>query len=132
MSSKPSVQPGLVIVDHGTRSQAANRPLARLAESLAQARPDWFVAHAHMELAEPDFPGAIDSLVERGAEQILVHLHFLGEGYHVRETLPELIAEARSRHPKVSIRVTDPIGGDPRIAEIVLERMDEMEDGDHE
>ena len=130
MSSKPTAQPGLVIVDHGTRSQAANRPLALLAESLAQARPDWLVTHAHMELAEPDFPSAIDSLIERGADQILIHLHFLGEGYHVRETLPALIADARSRHPKISIRVTDPIGRDPRITEIVLNRMDAMQGGE--
>jgi sirohydrochlorin ferrochelatase len=81
-----------------------------------------------MELAQPDFPSAIDTLVERGADRILVHLHFLGEGYHIRETLPALISAARSRHPKISIRVTDPLGKDPRIAEIVLDRMDDVND----
>ncbi|HIF94546.1 MAG: CbiX/SirB N-terminal domain-containing protein [Myxococcales bacterium] len=128
MSPSPPAQAGLVIVDHGTRGETANRPLIKLAESLAVERPDWLIAHAHMELAEPDFPSAIDALVERGAKEILVHLHFLGEGYHVRKTLPALIAEARSRHPEILIRVTDPLGRDPRITEIVLSRMDQMGD----
>ena len=126
MSSSHSTHHGLVIVDHGTRGEDANRPLAELAASVAEARPDWLVAHAHMELAEPDFASAIDGLVERGADEILVHLHFLGEGYHVRETLPGLIRDARSRYPKLLIRVSDPLGKDPRITDIVLDRMDEL------
>ena len=124
MRPSTSPQPGLLIVDHGTRSAEANAPLAELAGKLAEARPDWLVGHAHMELAEPDFDHAIDRLVSLGADEILVHLHFLGEGYHVRETLPGLIANARERHPRIVIRATAPLGQDSRIAEIVLDRMD--------
>ena len=77
-----------------------------------------------MELAEPTFDDAVDRLVAKGAEEILIHLHFLGDGFHVRETLPQLIEKARARHPEISIRSTSPLGTDPRIAEIILDRMD--------
>lgn len=116
--------PGLLIVDHGTRSAAANAPLAELAEKVARARPGWIVEHAHMELAEPDFDTAIDRLVSRGASRILIHLHFLGIGYHVRESIPRLVALARERHPAISIETSEPLGHDERLIEIVLDRMD--------
>ena len=123
-------RPGLLIVDHGTRSARANARLAALAAELRRARPEWIVEHAHMELSEPGFEFAISRLVEAGAEKVLVHLHFLGEGHHVRETIPALLAEVRRRHPTVSIETTPPLGFDSRIAQIVLDRMDQAMDAD--
>jgi sirohydrochlorin ferrochelatase len=125
-------RPGLLIVDHGTRNAEANAPLAELAEKVAQARASWIVGHAHMELATPDFDTAIDLLVTRGASQILIHLHFLGTGYHVRESIPQLIARARTRHPDIPIDTTEPIGHDPRLVEIVLDRMDAQSEPDRQ
>lgn len=117
-------RPSLLIVDHGTRIAEANRGLAELARAVAAQRPDWLVQHAHMELAQPDFATGVDLLVERGASSVLVHLHFLGLGYHVRETIPELVASARRRHPRVPIETTEPLGRDPRLVEILVGRMD--------
>jgi len=114
----------VLLVDHGTRSETANATLVALSEAVARARPDWLVEAAHMELAEPDVGTAIDVLVERGAHEIHVHLHFLVAGYHVRESLPALVARARERHPSIAIELTDPLGDDPRLLEIVLDRLD--------
>lgn len=114
----------LLIVDHGTRNAEANRRLAELARAVARERPDWLVQHAHMELGDPSFDTGVEWLVERGALEILVHLHFLGVGMHVRETIPSLVEEARARHPHVEIRLTEPLGRDPRLVDIVVDRMD--------
>lgn len=114
---------GLLIVDHGSRSPEANARLAAFARRVADARPDWLVEHAHMELARPDFDDGIDALVARGAGAILVHLHFLGSGFHVRESLPALAAGARARHPGIGIELSPPLGEDPRLLEIVLDQM---------
>ena len=124
MSDDDEERPGLLIVDHGARSAEANVRLRTFAERVAKARPGWLVEHAHMELAEPDFASGVHALIARGASRILVHLHFLGTGYHVRHTIPELVAEARERHPEIRIETTDPIGDDPRLVEIVIERLD--------
>lgn len=118
---------GLLIVDHGSRSAEANRRLAAFAARIAAARPDWKVAHAHMELAEPGFEAGIDALVALGAQHVLVHLHFLGTGYHVRETLPALAARVRARHPSIEIELSTPLGDDARLVEIVLDQMAALE-----
>jgi len=122
----------ILIVDHGTRNQDARKLLARLAAAVAESRPQWLVEHAHMELAQPDFDAGIDRLVAYGATHIHVHLHFLGAGYHVRETIPELVEVARSRHPSVDIEIGDPLGHDPRIVDLVVDRMDQVSRSDRQ
>ena len=114
----------ILIVDHGTRNEAARETLVQLAAEVARARPDWLVEHAHMELADPDFDSGVDTLVARGATHIFVHLHFLGAGYHVRESIPELVARASERHETIAIETSEPLGHDPRIADLVVDRMD--------
>ena len=118
---------GLLIVDHGSRSEEANARVAALARRIADARPDWLVEHAHMELALPDFEAGIDALVARGARAILVHLHFLGTGFHVRESIPRLADRVRERHPGILIELSTPLGEDLRVVEIVLDQMSEAE-----
>lgn len=115
----------MLIVNHGTRVPEANAHLGALAEQVAQRRRDWLVAHAHMEMAQPDVPTAIDVLVEQGARSIHVYLHFLSNGSHVRETIPELVDAARAKHPAIEITIGDPLGHDPRIVDLVVARMDE-------
>jgi sirohydrochlorin cobaltochelatase len=116
----------LLIVDHGTRNPEANASLAAFARRVAAARPEWRVAHAHMELGEPDVPTAIAALVAAGATEIHLHLHFLGRGVHVRETIPQLVEDARGRHEHVRFHVADPLGEDPRLLDIVLDRLDAL------
>ena len=120
---------GLLIVDHGSRNAEANARLVAFARRVAEARPDWLVEHAHMELALPDFETGVDALVTRGARVILVHLHFLGTGFHVRETLPQLADAMRARHPGIEIELTTPLGDDLRLVEIVLDQLDRMDPG---
>lgn len=127
----PNEKPAILIVDHGTRNADARQTLVRLAAEVARERPGWIVEHAHMELADPDFDAGIDRLVARGATRILVHLHFLGAGYHVRESIPQLVDKARQRHRSIEIHTSEPLGHDPRIVELVVGRMD-RHDGDEE
>lgn len=115
----------LLIVDHGSRNAAAREATAALCQKVAAARPDWLVEYAHMELAQPDFESGVDALVERGAAEIFVHLHFLGAGFHVQESIPELIGKATDRHPQVRITSSPPLGEDPRITDIIVSRMDD-------
>lgn len=118
---------GLLIVDHGSRNEEANARVEALARRIAEARPDWLVEHAHMELALPDFEAGIDALVARGARAILVHLHFLGTGFHVRESIPRLADRVRERHPGIEIELSTPVGEDLRLVEIVLDQMSAAE-----
>ena len=129
MTAAADSRPGLLIVDHGTRNPAGDRRLAEFAARVGGQRDHWLVRHAHMELTSPTFLEGIGDLVSLGATEILIHLHFLGDGFHTRESIPNLVAEARATHPDIPIHTTAPLGDDPRLAEIVTDRMDAHEKG---
>ena len=61
-----------------------------------------------------------------GVTEVFVHLHFLGAGFHVRESIPALVEGVRSRHPSLTIELSAPLGDDPRLVEIVVGRLDEQ------
>lgn len=99
--------PGLGIVLAGTGSShpAANAVVHRLAARLGGV--------AAFATAEPRVPEAIASLRARGAERVVVASWFLAAG----RLLDRVHAQAGDDVP-----VADPLGPDPRIAELVLER----------
>ena len=118
-------QVAIVIVDHGSRRDEANEMLLQFVQ-LFEARASFgIVESAHMELSEPSIATAINRCVERGAEHIVVAPYFLAPGNHWRKDIPQLVAEAASRHRGISCQVTQPLGIHPLMVEIVQARIDE-------
>lgn len=113
----------IVIVDHGSRSGPANEvvvEVARLVQVRAGARAS--VRFAHMELCEPSLPAVLDECVASGASVIIVQPLFLAPGKHAARDIPELVSDARRRHPTVRFELGCVIGADPLLAEIVAVR----------
>ena len=81
---------------------------------------------AYMELADPRLQQAIAQAVADGAVDILVVPCFLFQGIHIKEDIPEMLSALRQQHPEVMVRFGRPIGADPRVAEILAERVEEM------
>lgn len=115
----------IILVDHGSRRPEANEHLQGLARLLAARRPDWSIRCAHLEICPPHVPEVVDACVRDGVDKVFLHPFFLLPGRHTRDDLPRLAEEARSRHPGVSFIVTETLGLDPRLVEIVLARIDE-------
>jgi sirohydrochlorin ferrochelatase len=123
---KPSAAPprrAILLVDHGSRSPAANRVVAALARKLKRRLPGAIVHFAHMELAPPTIAEAIDACVADGAREIVVHPYFLSPGVHSKRDVPALARAAARKHRGVRIRVTEPLSGHDLIVEIVLDRV---------
>lgn len=113
----------VVIVDHGSRSAPANAvvaDIARLVQLRAGARAE--VRFAHMELCEPSLPQVIDECVSAGATCVCVQPLFLAPGKHASRDIPELVEDARRRHPEVEFELGRVIGADPLLVEIVSAR----------
>ncbi len=114
---------GVVIVDHGSRRDASNALLLRVAELFRQQSGMPIVEPAHMELAEPSIATAFDRCVARGATRVVVMPYFLGPGRHWDQDIPHLSARAAERHPGVTHLVTAPLGIDPLIAAVMEDRI---------
>lgn len=114
----------ILLVDHGSRRDEANAQLEELAARVRKERPQWRVQIAHLEIATPSVPEALDQCAEAGVRDVYLHPFFLSPGRHTREDLPALARDACKRHPGLTVHVTDPLGVDDAMVAIVLERID--------
>ena len=109
----------VVIVDHGSRRPEAHDSLRSLAARVGDALPDRRVRIAHLEIAEPSLPDALDACVRDGAEEVVVYPYFLGPGRHSREDIPGLVEAAARTHGSVAFHLEPPFGENPGIPELV-------------
>ena len=114
---------GVVLVDHGSKKKASNEMLDAFAEMYRATSGRDLVEVAHMEIAEPSIPTALEKCVERGALDIVVAPYFLSPGRHIQKDIPKIVEDASSKYPHVNIEIADPIGLDPLVAEVIESRV---------
>lgn len=118
---------GLIILGHGSRAPEAAETLAAVT-GMVKAKTGYDrVECASLQLSEPDLPGVVGELAAAGVERILVVPFLIASGQHVKEDIPALLEELRGKYPGVQMHLGRPLGADPRLAEIVLDRVEEME-----
>lgn len=117
----------ILLVDHGSRRPEANAQLEALAERVRARAPERRVHVAHMDVVPPSIAEGIDACVSDGARDIVVHPYFLGPGEHTRSDIPRLVEQAAARHPGVRVRVSEPLGLDDRLVELILDRIAAVE-----
>ena len=122
----------LLLVDHGSRRNEANALIEQVADYARAQLPGWQVGTAHLELAEPDIPSAIDAHVAQGCRELIVSPYFLAPGRHSTRDLPRIVEEARARHPGVRFALAAPLGFDERIASVALDRARSAAEADPE
>jgi len=107
---------GIVLVAHGSRDPEWSRPFERIAASLAQKLPAVSVGLAYLEHG-PSLEETVTALVAKGVGSIRVVPVLLGQGGHVKEDLPRLVAQ--SERPGLRLSLEQPIGEQPRVVEAI-------------
>ena len=98
-------------------SEAADRLQTKLGEFEAE------VLVSCLEFIEPFPPEAVKILADRGLQQVAIMPYLLGHGKHATEELDEVLEEARHLTPQVEIQLAEGLGSDPRLAELVVDRV---------
>lgn len=130
--SKPSGQPALLLIAHGSRHQPANDDLVELAARFASRGEHSIVESCFLELAEPDIATGGDRCVARGATRVLMIPYFLSAGVHLLRDLTAARDDLARRHPQVEFRLGPPLGPHPLLDELVAARVRELERGEAE
>jgi len=112
----------LIVVSHGSRREASNEEVKRLAQLLSAHQQNSFddVSAAFLELAEPSIPDGIMAAIDRGADEVTVLPYFLSAGRHVTQDIPAEVDKARRQKPDAVIRIAPYLGSAPEMADIVL------------
>ena len=112
----------IILVDHGSRLDEANRVLDGIAELLRDELSDFYIQPSHMELAEPSIEQAFELCAAKGAREVIVFPYFLGPGRHSSKDIPRLCQKAAEKFPQLTYRIADPFGVHERIVDIIRER----------
>ncbi|MCC7325440.1 MAG: CbiX/SirB N-terminal domain-containing protein [Burkholderiales bacterium] len=112
---------GLILFAHGARDPRWVEPFERLKLKVGAARPDVQVALAFLDIMAPNLPTAADALVTGGCQALRIIPVFLGQGGHVRDDIPALIAAIAARHPAVAVEVLCAVGEDDAVLQRIAE-----------
>ena len=115
--------PALVALAHGSRDPRSARTIKALVDEVRGMRPDLRVDPAFLELAKPSFPTVVDRLVKAGYDEIVVVPLLLTEAYHAKVDVPQAVAEATARHPRLEIRATHVLGLESVFLEVLDRRL---------
>jgi sirohydrochlorin cobaltochelatase len=112
----------VIMMAHGTPTPEANSPIYEIAKQV-EATLALPVKVAFMECNEPSIATAIDDFANQGYQSIVAMPYFLHLGSHVREDLPLMIEQARVRNPKQKIILTEHLGFDSSIVDMIESRI---------
>lgn len=120
---------GIVVLGHGSRASVAeaNKVAFEIA-SMIQARSGDNLVETAIMNRESGLAGindAVHKLVAKGANKITIAPLFLANGVHIQIDIPEEIAELQKEYPNIPIKMASHMGSDPRLADILWERIQE-------
>lgn len=121
--STPHVPQGVLLVGHGTREEAGQAAFLDLADRVAQRLDPLPVAPGFLELAQPDIPGAIESLIRQGARRIVVAPVLLFSAGHAQHDIPDAVARTLAAYdePCQCVQV-EHLGCHPSLIELSVLR----------
>jgi len=109
---------GIVLLAHGSRERDWARPFEELAAVLSR-KVEARVALAYLEAMKPPLDEALRALHDEGVAAVRVVPVFLGQGGHMKEDVPRLLAAARTRLRGMTITLDAPIGEQASVIEAI-------------
>lgn len=115
----------VILVGHGSRQEAANDVLLRIAAQLSAGLPDLPLRPAFFSLAKPDLPEVVRELYSGGTRQLLIVPFFLVPGTHLKHDIPELLENFAAAFPELRIKVCPHLGDSPGIVTLLRDEIHE-------
>lgn len=113
--------PSLILTAHGSADPRSAETTHAVAAQIRRMRPWLDVRVAFCERSEPNLRDVLAGLDRPGVVTPLL----LASAYHARTDIPAMIDEA-----KVPVRQADTLGEDPRLVEVLQQRLTESAAGD--
>lgn len=120
----------VVIACHGSRRAPPGGPeIESLVKQVRSLYPVLPVYYGALQFSAPSIAEAVDEAVSSGARRVAVVPLFLFSGEHVQVDIPAELDRLRERFPGVEIVFSRHIGADPKLAEILVDRVKEVAGG---
>jgi sirohydrochlorin ferrochelatase len=113
---------GIVVFAHGSRIEAANQAVRCAAADLARLGDCPIVEAAFLELGRPSLEEAVDLLVARRVDHVVIIPYFLTPGLHLERDLPALVERISNKNKSIRIHVTASLDSHPGLVQILADR----------
>lgn len=113
---------GVLILAHGSREKETEKTFEAVVNMVRDkvAQP---LEIAYMEFSKKNIHAGLQQLLDRGITHVKVVPYFLFSGIHIREDIPGELHAFKELHPEMEITMGDTLGADPRMADILLDRI---------
>jgi sirohydrochlorin cobaltochelatase len=113
---------GVMICGHGSRSEAAVKEFAVLAEKLPNHLPDWPVEYGYLEFANPVIRDGLDRLREQNCDEILAVPGMLFAAMHAKNDIPSVLNTYAAKHG-IKVHYGRELGVDPKMVQAAAARV---------
>ena len=116
---------GIIIISHGSKLKKANVSLAKTVRIIKQRTGLDIVVPAYLQFCQPDLAKCVKGLIRQKCQTIIIIPFFLFNGNHVTRDIPHMIEKEKAKYPRVNFRYAKSLTGDMRIANIIVDIVEE-------
>lgn len=116
----------VLLIAHGSKKSKQNDMLFDIVDMVREiVGGEYIVDGAFMSFSEMNIDFKLQEIIDKGATEIVIVPYLLFAGNHFLETIPTTVNAFMSMYPKVKVTYKNSLGVDKRLAEIVVDRINE-------
>lgn len=110
----------IIMLVHGSKDPAWNKPFIDLKDEVCRLIPDTVVTLACLQLGSPSLDEVASELQAEGVTTAVVVPVFLSGLGHVAKDIPVLVEKVCGSHPGLSLSVSNAIGEFPEVRKAII------------
>jgi sirohydrochlorin cobaltochelatase len=118
-------QVDVLIIGHGSKDPNAQLSIQYVVDSLSNTFRN--ISHCFLEIEEPNIQQGIDACQKNNPEVLVIVFYFLHKGAHVKRDIFEDLNPAIDNSNLKKTLITEHIGTDEKMIDLILERAKEVE-----
>lgn len=115
----------VILLGHGSIRESANVEIRAMWVMMQEQLPGLDIRGSFVEVAEPTLEQVIGQLASENKEEIVIVPIFLTRGNHLANGIPRILEAMKEQYPEIKITLTQHLGADPLLAEIIKNRLRE-------
>lgn len=116
----------VLLIAHGSSKTDQNEVFLQMIDMVRQlSNGQYNIEGAFMSFSNMDISTKLKELIDKGTTEIVIVPYLLFAGSHVKETIPQEVEKFMVGYPNVNVIYKDSLGVDKRLAEIILDRINQ-------
>jgi len=115
----------VLIIGHGSKDPNAQLSIQYVVDNLTNTYRN--ITHCFLEIEEPNIQQGINKCQKNNPEVLVIVFYFLHKGAHVKRDIYEDLNPAIEKSNLKKVLITEHIGTDEKMIDLILERAGEVE-----